>query len=332
VTLDLRTRYLGLDLAHPVVASAGPHTGHLDSLGALADAGVAAVVLPSLFEEDVVRAAMTRERVFTQGTEVFAEALTYLPEPEGPDDLDRHLVLVADAAAALDIPVIASLNGTTTGGWLRYASELVDAGAAALELNVYGIAADPADTATMVEGRTLDLVRAVRAAVGVPLAVKISPFFSALAHLGHELVGAGADGLVLFNRFYQPDLDLETLDVTPSLTLSTSADLRLPLRWIALLRGELSCSLAASSGVHEPADALKAILAGADVVMTTSAVLHDGPGVVTRLRDGIAEWLTTREYDSVAQARGSVAAHTAADPSAYERANYVRVLRGFSGS
>ena len=328
---DLTTRYLGLDLASPLVASAGPVTGDVDELEMVVDAGAAAVVLPSLFEEDVIGAAMDRQRVFSQGTEAFAEAITYLPEPDGPDELDAHLELVAQAKARLDVPVIASLNGTSTGGWLRYASELVDAGADALELNVYVVAADPDDTATIVEGRILDLVRSVRAEVAVPLAVKLSPFFTALGHFAGELTAAGADGLVLFNRFYQPDLDLETLGVRPSLTLSTSSDLRLPLRWIGLLRDGAVGSLAASSGVHTPEDVVKAILVGADVVMTTSSLLTQGPGHITTLHDGLVAWLEEHEYTSVHQAQGSARASAIRDPDAFERSNYVRVLRGYHG-
>ncbi|HUV11364.1 MAG TPA: dihydroorotate dehydrogenase-like protein, partial [Acidimicrobiia bacterium] len=244
---DLTTTYLGLELASPLVASASPLTGRLDTLERLAAAGAAAVVLPSLFEEDITAAAMDRQRLFTQGTEAFAEALTYLPEPEGDDELDRHLQLVTDAKATLDIPVIASLNGTTRGGWIRYASDLVDAGADALELNVYGIGANADDTAASFEIELLRLVRAVRDEVEVPLAVKISPFFTVLSHFVGQVAAAGADGLVCFNRFYQPDFDLETLAVTPTLDLSTSAELRLPLRWIGLLHGRVQCSLALST-------------------------------------------------------------------------------------
>lgn len=329
---DLTTTYLGFELASPLVASASPLTGRLDTLERLAAAGAAAVVLPSLFEEDITAAAMDRQRLFTQGTEAFAEALTYLPEPEGDDELDRHLQLVTDAKATLDIPVIASLNGTTRGGWIRYASDLVDAGADALELNVYGIGANADDTAASFEIELLRLVRAVRDEVEVPLAVKISPFFTVLSHFVGQVAAAGADGLVCFNRFYQPDFDLETLAVTPTLDLSTSAELRLPLRWIGLLHGRVQCSLALSTGVHTRDDAAKALLAGADVVMATSSLLVHGPEHLGTLHRGLSEWLEDHEYESVAQARGSVSARSVPDPDAYERANYRQVLQRFTST
>jgi dihydroorotate dehydrogenase (fumarate) len=329
---DLTTTYLGLELTSPLVASASPLTGRIDTLVQLAAAGAAAVVLPSLFEEDVVAAALDRQRLFTQGTEAFAEALTYLPEPDAADEVDRHVQLVSDAKAALDVPVIASLNGTTRGGWIQYASELVDAGADAIELNTYGLGANVEDTSASLEGELLDLVRAVRAEIAVPLAVKISPFFTTVAHLVGEVAAAGADGVVCFNRFYQPDVDLETLAVTPTLDLSTSADLRLPLRWIALLSGRVSCSLALSTGVHTPADAVKALLAGADVVMATSSLLVHGPEHVGVLLRGLATWLEDHEYESVTQARGSVSAGSVPDPAAFERANYRQVLRRFTST
>jgi len=329
---DLTTTYLGLELTSPLVASAGPLTGRLDTLERLVAAGAAAVVLPSLFEEDIVAAALERQQLFTQGAEVFAEALTYLPEPEGADELDRHLQLVADAKANLGVPVIASLNGTTRGGWIRYASELVGAGADALELNVYGVGANPDDTAASLEMELLRLVRAVRDEISVPLAVKISPFFTTVSHFVGQVTAAGADGVVCFNRFYQPDLDLESLAVTPTLDLSTSAELRLPLRWIALLHGRVSCSLALSTGVHTPADAVKALLAGADVVMATSSLLVQGPEHLGALRRGLAAWLEDHEYESVTQARGSVSARSISDPAAYERANYRQVLHRFTST
>jgi dihydroorotate dehydrogenase (fumarate) len=325
--MDLTTEYLGLDLDHPIVASAGPLTGHLDTLRRLAAAGAAAVVLPSLFEEEIVRTIREQERFFGAGTESFAEALTYLPDiAHDPAGVDHHIRLVEDAKAALDVPVIASLNGSSSGGWTWYARALVDAGADALELNVYLVAADPDDRAADIEARYLDLVAAVRAAVTVPLAVKISPFFTATANVARRLADAGADGLVLFNRFYQPDIDLDTLDVTPSMTLSTSADLRLPLRWIGLLHGRLPVSLAASGGVHTPTDVVKVLLAGADVAMSTSALLRHGPEHLTVLLDGLRTWLEDGGYASVAQMRGSVSARSVRDPDAFERASYVEAL------
>jgi dihydroorotate dehydrogenase (fumarate) len=328
MSTDLRTRYLGLELAGPIVASAGPLTGRLDTLRRLEAAGTAAVVLPSLFEEELLAAVLEQRALEAQGVGISAEAFTYLPElPGATASIDRHLQLVADARAALSIPVIASLNGHTTGGWVNSATALAEAGASAIELNVYVVAADPADTAATIEDELIDLVRAVRSAVAVPLAVKLSPFFSALGNVAEGVAGAGADGLVLFNRFYQPDIDLDALTIVPSLDLSSSADLRLPLRWIGLLRDRLDCSLALSGGVHRPADVLKGLLAGADVVMTTAALLQHGPEHVRTLLDGMAEWLAANEYESLSQLRGSMSQRSVPDPDAYERSNYVRVVR-----
>ncbi len=325
---DLRTTYLGLELASPVVASAGPLTGHVHTLRALADAGAAAVVLPSLFEEEVEAAVREYELATTAGADAFAEALTYLPAvvPD-PTGLDAHVRLVEEAKQALDIPVVASLNGVSTGGWTAYARVLAEAGADALELNVYAVAADVDDRSADVEQRVVDLVATVRETVSVPLAVKLSPYYTASAHLAHRLVGAGADGLVLFNRFYQPDIDVDALTVEPTLSLSSSADLLVPLRWIALLAGRVPASLAASGGVHSPADVAKVLLAGADVAMTTSAVLRHGPGHVRTLLDGLRAWMVEHEYASVAELRGSMSAGSVADADAYERAAYVATIR-----
>lgn len=324
---DLRTSYLGLELAGPVVASAGPLTGRLDSLRALVDAGAAAVVLPSLFEEDIARSVSEYERIGTAGTNTHPEALSYLPEvPLDPTGIDRHVDLVVNAARELPVPVIASLNGVSLGGWTEYARVLVDAGAVALELNVYSVAAALDDLPTDVEQRTVDLVAAVRASVEVPLAVKLSPYYTATAQFARRVVEAGADGLVLFNRFYQPDIDLESLRVVPTMTLSTPADLRLRLQWIALLHGRLDVSLAASGGVHDPEDVVKVLLAGGDVAMTTSAVLRNGPGHIRTLLRGLGDWLDEHEYESVAQLRGSMSARAVPDPDAYERAAYVETI------
>lgn len=327
MTFPMQTAYLGLDLAHPLVASASPLTGRVESLQRLEDAGAAAVVLPSLFEEDVVDAARLSHELHSRGVGVFGEATTYLPELGGPDALERAVDLVAQAKAALGIPVIASLNGVSNGGWLAYAQELVDAGADALELNVYFVAADAHDHGAAVESRLVELVAAVRDTVRVPLAVKLGPSFSALAHFAGELNDAGADGLVLFNRFVQPDIDLETLEVETAFPLSTSDDLRMPLRWIGILHGLLGCSLACSGGVHTAEDVVKAILAGADAVMTTSALLEHGPERLTALRDGAVAWFERNEYESVDQARGSVSRRAIPEPDVYERAQYVAALR-----
>jgi len=323
---DLTTQYLGFELSSPLVASAGPLTSRLDTLEMLQDAGAAAVVLPSLFEEEVIASGLELHALHTQGTESFAEALTYLPDLGGPTVVERALELVEGAKGALDVPVIASVNGTTPGGWVRHSRELVDAGTDALELNLYSVAADVTDTAGTVEARQLELVRAVRDAVSVPLAVKLSPYYTALGHFAVSVLEAGADGLVLFNRFYQPDINLDVLDVRPTLHLSSSPELRLPLRWIAILAGQVDGFLAASTGVHRVDDVVKVLLAGADVAMSTSALVVHGARHLTTLRTGLERWLAEHEYQSVAELRGSVSRRSVPDPDLYERAQYARVL------
>ena len=324
----LVTTYLGLTLPSPLVASPSPATGKLDSLMRLEDAGAGAVVLPSLFEEEVEREAITFADRLEAGSGVFGEAAGYFPDIDLDHlGLERHVLLVEEASRRLSVPVIASVNGRSSGGWVRYACDLVDAGARAIELNMYDVAVDPDRTAADVEDGYLQLVAAVRSAVQVPVAVKLSPYFSSFANFAGRAVEAGADGLVLFNRFYQPDLDLETLDVTARLELSRPGELRLPLRWIAILRMQLAgTSLALTSGVASGADVAKGLLAGADVVMTASEVLRQGPARVRALLDELSEWMTAKEYESVDQLRGSVAQHAVPDPGAYERAQYQRVL------
>jgi dihydroorotate dehydrogenase (fumarate) len=331
--VDLRTRYLGLELRTPLVPSSSPLTGSLDGLRRLEDAGAAAVVLPSLFEEQLTEEALSLHRALEAGAGAFAEAADYLPElPTYATGPDPYLELVRRARQALAIPVIASLNGTTEGGWIEHARWIEQAGADALELNLYTVAADPSRSSAEIEARDLALVAAVRESVRIPLAVKLSPFFTALAHFAARLVAAGADGLVLFNRFYQPDLDLDTLEVAPHLVLSRSDELRLPLRWIGILRPQLRLSLAASSGVHEAADVLKLVLAGADATMLASALLESGPGLLVRIERGVAEWMEAREYASVQQMKGSVSQAASPQPEAFERANYLRTLRSGWGS
>ncbi|MFM8266907.1 MAG: dihydroorotate dehydrogenase-like protein [Ilumatobacteraceae bacterium] len=327
MTVDLRTTYLGCDLAHPIVASAGPLSSTVKGVQSLARAGAAAIVLPSLFEEEIVRHDLDEHRLHSAGTGVFAEAFSYLPELPAPGPADRYLELVQAAVTTVDVPVIASLNGLTTGGWVRYATDIEAAGAAALELNVYVVASDPDDTAELVERRVVELVREVVGAVRIPVAVKLSPYFSALTHTARAVMHEGAAGLVLFNRFYQPDIDLSTLTIAPSLDLSTEADLRLPLRWVGILREHVTGSLALSGGVHSPEAAVKGILAGADVVMTTAALLRQGPEYLSHLRDGLATWFEENEYESVAQARGSMSRRAVPDPDEYERSNYLQVIR-----
>jgi dihydroorotate dehydrogenase (fumarate) len=331
VSPDLGTRYLGLQLASPLVPSASPLCGDLDTLKRLEEAGAAAVVLPSLFEEQIEHEEVAVHWTLEAGSESYAEAVTYFPELDdyntGPG---RYLELVAAAKSALSIPVIASLNGSSPGGWLRYARLIEEAGADALELNLYSVEADSGTTAEEVENREAHIVRAVKGSIGIPLAVKVGPFFTAFANTATRLVQAGADGLVLFNRFLQPDLDLETLVVEPKVELSTREDLRLPLRWIAILKGRVAASLAATGGVHEPEDVVKLLLAGADVAMTASALIRHGPDRLRELTRGLAEWLETHEYESVEQLKGSMSQASCPDPTAFERGNYMRALVSFS--
>ena len=328
--VDMSTKYLGMQLCSPIVASASPMTGDPARWELLEFAGAGAIVLPSLFEEQIERESFAIDATLDSGTDAFAESLSYLP---ALDDYDvgpaRHLDLVEQARQRLSIPVIASLNGTTPGGWVQYARHLENAGASAIELNVYDVIVDPRQSATDVEKRYIELVEEVRAEVKVPLAVKLGPWFTSLGHFALALQSAGADGLVLFNRLYQPDIDLETLEVTPRLQLSTSAESRLPLHWIGVLRSFMSCSLAATSGVHDGADAMKLLLAGADVAMTASALLQHGPQRIAAMLAWMDEWMTEREYDSVDQLRGSVSQRNVADPAVYERANYYQVLHSY---
>ena len=331
-TVDLSTGYLGLRLRSPIVASSSPMTGDPACWEALEEAGAGAIVLPSLFEEQIERASFAIDGQLAFGEGVSAESSTFLPDlidhDTGPA---RHLALVELARERLEIPVIASLNGTSPGGWARYAHSLESAGAHAIELNIYDVVVDPRASATDVEQRYIELVEDVRAEVAVPVAVKLGPWFSSLGHFATALQDAGADGLVLFNRFYQPDIDLETLDVTPRLELSTSAESRLPLHWIGILRELVSCSLAGTTGVHQGADAMKLLLVGADVAMTTSALLRHGPAHIAIMLDWIRNWMITREYDSIEQLKGSVSRHNVPDPEVYERANYYQVLHSWTG-
>jgi dihydroorotate dehydrogenase (fumarate) len=330
--IDLSSTYLGMRLCSPVVASASPVTGDPGRWAALEEAGAGAIVLPSLFEEQIEHESFAVDSSLDQGTNSYPESLSYLPEL---DDYDvgpaRHLALVEQARERLSIPVIASLNGATPGGWVQYARHLESAGAHAIELNVYDVVVDPTVGAADVEARYLELVEEVRAEVRLPLAVKLGPWFTSLGHFATALHAAGVDGLVLFNRLYQPDIDIETLQVTPLLQLSTSADARLALHWIGILRGQLSCSLAATGGVHRGEDAIKLLLAGADVTMMASALLIHGPQRLGTIVDWIRSWMAEREYDSVDQLRGSVSRRSVPDPDVYERANYYQVLHSWRG-
>ena len=333
MSVDLTTTYLGMTLRNPLVPSSSPLTGNLESLKRLQDAGAAAVVLPSLFEEQIEFEAMAVHGALEYGADGFAEAPGgYLPAMEdyntGPG---QYLQLITDAKANLEIPVIPSLNGTDIGGWVSYAKQFQDAGADAIELNIYFIAADPDQTPTDVEEQYLDLVMAVDDAIDIPLAVKIGPYFSSIGHFARRLVAAGADGLVLFNRFYQPDIDLDSLTVAPDLVLSTEYAMRLVLRWTAILKGRVDCSLAATSGVHTEEGVLKLVLAGADVTMMASALLMHGPEHLTYVLEEVGDWLAERDYESVEQAKGSLSQQHSPDPAAFERSNYMKTLVTWSG-
>jgi dihydroorotate dehydrogenase (fumarate) len=333
MSVDLRTTYLGMELAHPVVVSACSLGFDPTNLKRMESAGASAIVLPSLFEEQIVHDQMAVHEFYEFTSEKFPEALSFFPEMDdyntGPE---AYLRLVEQAKRSLSIPVIGSLNGTSAGGWTRYAHLIQDAGADALELNIYHLVTDPAIDARAAEARYLELVAEVRKAVSIPLAVKLGPFFSALPHMATRLVDAGADGLVLFNRFYQPDIDLETLRVVSRLVLSTSDEVRLPMRWIAILSGRVKASLAATTGVHTPEDVLKLLLAGADVTMVASALYTHGIDHLRVLVEGVRSWLEEHEYASVAQMKGSVSQANAPDPEAFERANYIRTLVDFTSS
>jgi dihydroorotate dehydrogenase (fumarate) len=331
MSISLHTKYLGLDLKNPLVASSGPLTGRIDTLKKLEEAGAAAVVLPSLFEEEIVREGVEIAMLYDYQNEGFGEAQTYLPEMEnyntGPE---TYLQLVRQAKQSLTIPVIGSLNGTSNGGWIQYGKMIEEAGADALELNIYYLAADPEMTAQQVEEQYLELVASVRGAVSIPLAVKVGPFFSSMANMAKRLFHAGADGLVLFNRFIQPDIDLDTLTVQSRLVLSSRDELWLPLRWIAILRSYFDQSLAATRGVHTPEDVIKLLLAGADVTMTTSGVLKHGPGLISDLLVGLRTWLEEKEYVSVEQMKGSMSQRNSPDPAAFARVNYVKTIQSYS--
>jgi dihydroorotate dehydrogenase (fumarate) len=331
MSVDLSTRYLGLDLAHPVLPSASPLTGDVDHIHALVGAGAPAIVLPSLFEEQIEHNAMAVHQSLELGADGFAETSDgFFPQLDdfntGPED---YLTLVRQAKEEVDVPVIASLNGTSTGGWILYARILADEGVDALELNTYQIAASIDDGANEIEGGYLRLVETIRGAIEIPLAVKIGPYFSSTANMAGRLVDAGADALVIFNRLYQPDIDTQTLEVIPKLALSEPEELRLVLRWLAILHGRIECDLAATTGVHEADDAVKAILAGATVTMMASALLRHGPARLTETRNGLEAWLAERQYASVDQARGSMSYQSVPDPSAFERAGYMKTLRSY---
>ncbi|MFN8219537.1 MAG: dihydroorotate dehydrogenase-like protein [Fimbriimonadales bacterium] len=328
--MDLRTKYLGLRLNHPFVASASPLSKTLDGIKRLEDGGASAIVLFSLFEEQLRYENEAYDFLTRYGSDSSAEALSYFPAMSdykvGPD---AYLELIRKATEATHIPIIGSLNGVTDTGWTEYARDMQEAGAEAIELNVYSIPADLSLTGRDVEEMVLDVAKAVSSSVDIPVAMKLSPFFSAFGDMAKRVCDTGIAGLVLFNRFYQPDFDLDKLEVVPSLELSTSAEMRLPLLWIALLYGRLPVSLAATTGVHTGADAVKYVMAGADAVMATSALLQHGASHLRTMLDGMKEWMERQGYDSVEQMRGSMSQAKVADPNAFERANYLKTLQSY---
>lgn len=329
--IDLSTTYLGLKLRSPLVAAASPLSEEIDSIKQMEEAGAAAVVLHSLFEEQLRQDSAELVHNLEQGTESFAEALTYFPEPEefrlGPEEYLKH---IAKAKKAVKIPIIASLNGSSVGGWTKYAKAIQQAGADALELNIYNIPTDMELTSAEIEQSYLDIVKAVKAEVTIPVAVKLSPFFTNFANMAKRLDKAGANGLVLFNRFYQPDIDLETLEIKPNILLSTPMAMRVPLRWVAMLYGKLRCNLAATSGIHRASDSLKMLMAGADITMLCSALIRHGARQVGVVERDMMAWMEEHEYESVTQLKGSLSQKNCADPSAFERAQYMKAISQYS--
>jgi dihydroorotate dehydrogenase (fumarate) len=328
--MDLTTTYMGLTLKNPIVHSSSPLSDRLDNICRLEEAGTAAIVMYSLFEEQITRESHQIDHYLSYGSESFAEAINYFPEMEtynvGPEE---YLNRINRAKQSVDIPIIGSLNGVSTGGWIEYAKKIEQAGADALELNIYYIPTDPDMPASEVERMYLDVVEDVKKSISIPVAVKLSPFFSNVANMASRLHKAGADALVLFNRFYQPDIDLEELEVVPHLLLSHSYEMRLPLRWVAILYGRVPVDFAITTGVHDHEDVLKGLMAGAKSVMLTSELLLNGIGRVRTILDDMVEWMERHEYESVGQMQGSMSQIHVAEPTAFERANYMKVLRSW---
>jgi dihydroorotate dehydrogenase (fumarate) len=331
--MDLSTTYLGLPLAHPLITGASPLVDNLDLVRRLEDAGAAAITMHSLFEEQLTLEAAAVWRSMDAHADAHAEAASYFPHaheyPLGPD---QYLEQIRRIKAAVRVPVFASLNGASAEGWTSYASQIEQAGADALELNVYLLATDPERSGAEVEARVLEIARAVRAQVRIPIAMKLSPYYSSVAHLAAALDQVGINGLVLFNRFYQPDIDIETLTVAPHLRLSDPSELLLRVRWLAILAGRVRASLAASGGVHDAGDVIKAVMAGAHAVQLVSALLIGGPERLASLRRALAAWMTDHEYSSVAEMRGSMSLAHCPDPMAFERGNYMRILQTWRGT
>jgi len=328
--MDLTTKYMGLNLKNPLVAAASPLTKEEGNFRKLEDAGIGAIVCHSIFEEQITQEAAELDNSLMQGTESYAEALSYFPASAefklGPDE---YLGMIRKAKAQVTVPIIASLNGHTQGGWVDYAKKIEEAGADAIELNVYFLAAKINTTPDDVESNYEAIVRSVKENVNIPVAVKVSPYFSALANMAGCLDQAGADGIVLFNRFYQPDINVETLDVEPNVLLSTSYELRLPLRWLAILYGQVKASLAATSGIHTAEDVVKAVMAGADVAMLCSVLLKNGIGHTAKILKELEAWIQAHDYASVKEMKGIMSQQKCAHPEAFERANYMKVLNSY---
>ena len=328
--MRLKTTYMGLELKNPLVPSASPMSREVDTVKKMEDAGAPAIIMYSLFEEQIHHEANELDHFLSHGTDSFAEALSYFPEPEdfsrGPDEYLEHLQKLK---GAVDIPVIASLNGISIGGWIDYAHKMETAGADGLELNVYYLPTDLKRTSESVENLYVEILKAVKGKVHIPVSMKLSPYFSSLPAFAKRLVDNGVDALALFNRFYQPDIDLENLEIEPSVILSSSDELRLPLRWIAVLSASLHVNLGATTGVHTAEDAIKLLMVGADATMMCSALLKNGPGHITQVLNDVIAWLDEHEYESVEQLKGSMNYRNIADPEALMRANYMKVLNAY---
>lgn len=329
--MNLETKYLGLTLKNPLVPSASPLSNRLDIVKQMEDSGASAVVMYSLFEEQINRENVALDHILTSSGEGYAEAISYFPNPGVYHNLqaEDYLTHIQKLKESVDIPVIASLNGVSEGGWINYAEKMQQAGADALELNIYYIAADPSESSEEVEQKYLNDLKAVKKNITIPVAVKVAPYFSSFANMAIRLEKAGADGLVLFNRFYQPDIDLENLEVSPSLKLSSSFEKRLPLRWIAMLRPHLSASLAATTGIHNADDVIKMLLTGADVTMMASVLLEKGIDTLGEMRTGLLQFMEEKEYSSVEEMKGAMSSASVGNPAAFERANYIKTLQGF---
>lgn len=328
--MDISTTYLGMKLKNPIIPSASPLSRSLDSMKKLEDAGAAAIVMYSLFEEEIIHESAELNHYLTYGIESYPEALSYFPDSSEYNlEPDQYLDLLRKAKESLSIPVIPSLNGITPGGWTKYAKLFEEAGADAIELNVYYIPTDKRLTAADVERRYIEVLAGVKSSVKIPVAMKLSPYFSSLANIAEKLVESGANGLVLFNRFYQPDIDIEQLEVKPEVILSDSSANRLPLTWIAILYGRVKASLAATSGIHNEADVLKMLMAGADVTMMCSELLQHGIKRIGEVLERMCKWMEDHEYASIEQMKGSMSQKSVADPAAFERANYMKALNRF---